>query len=151
MTDTNNQGKACANYECEDFPAPIMSTKLTAGDAHFHHYCYEGLPSRNGRSTSCPSCKVSFEELKPNYIGEKAIARAEDDYRGNKKRKRGRPSRAGASGDDEEEGDGEEEDEEEQELEEEEQPRRRSQGGTQVALAGAGPVGSLLTLKMSKI
>lgn len=105
------------------------------GDAHFHHYCYAGLPRRGGRSITCPSCAVSFDEVKPNYIGEKAVSRAEDDYRGNKKQKRGRPSRA-AEEDEEED----EDDEDELEEEEEEQPRRRSQGGSQVTRAGAGPV-----------
>ena len=105
------------------------------GDAHFHHYCYAGLPRRGGRSITCPSCAVSFDEVKPNYIGEKAVSRAEDDYRGNKKQKRGRPSRA-AEEDEEED----EDDEDELEEGEEEQPRRRSHGGSQVTRAGAGPV-----------
>lgn len=115
---------------------------ISLGSIHFHSYCYEAI--RTAR-LQCPGCSTSFRDTPPQPIGEKAISRNEDEWRGDK-RKRRRVSRRRVGN-----GDGEEEQEEEDvELEvaavdEEEASQEQSQSDSQsqsqtVTQAGAGPV-----------
>ncbi|WVQ93631.1 hypothetical protein IAU59_000707 [Kwoniella sp. CBS 9459] len=72
-------GVVCANHGCS---------------AHFHSYCYAAI-SKLPRP-ACPDCSTRFKDVEPNDIGEKAVSRAEDEFRGGL-RKRKRPSGAAIS------------------------------------------------------
>lgn len=122
------QGKACASRDCE-CTKWRPSLPLTTGDIHFHSYCLSGL-----KRATCPSCSVSYDQVKPVYIGEKAVLRAEDDFTGRNRKRR----RQGANGRNEEE-DGES-DMESEEGQDQADDQTQSQDRTQMTQAGAGPV-----------
>ncbi|WVW82064.1 hypothetical protein I302_104069 [Kwoniella bestiolae CBS 10118] len=105
-------------------------------EAHFHSYCYTSLLKLP--RPACPECKSKFSEYEPTPIGEKAVSRAEDDFRGLRK-KRKRPSAAqkgkgkSRAGED---GDGDGDTDEDDELEDEE-----GEGGESGFIDKAGPSG----------
>ncbi|OCF36316.1 hypothetical protein I316_02191 [Kwoniella heveanensis BCC8398] len=73
-------GVACASRGCT---------------AHFHSYCYASILKLP--RPSCPDCSTRFKDLEPRDIGEKAVSRAEDEFRGGL-RKRKRQNEAAANG-----------------------------------------------------
>lgn len=117
----------------------------SAGAAHFHLYCYDTVVRRSPQSPSCPACRTSFRTQPPTDIGEAAVPRAHDHFRGTT-RKRKRASRNGGHAEDDE-GDEEEDGEDEGERSYEEEESRLLDGGdsqSQVAQSSAGPVCRLL-------
>lgn len=87
------------------------------------------------KRATCPSCSVSYDQVKPVYIGEKAVPRAEDDFTGRNKKRR----RQGANGRNEEEVD-EQSDMESEEGQDQADDQTQRQDRTQMTQAGAGPV-----------
>ncbi|WVF65998.1 hypothetical protein IAT40_000736 [Kwoniella sp. CBS 6097] len=134
-------GVVCANHGCS---------------AHFHSYCYASILKLP--RAACPDCSTRFKDLEPRDIGEKAVSRAEDEFRGGL-RKRKRPSGVTSSGNgqgrgkgrasqanDYDDDDDETEDDEDLELEEgmvenENGSRTGSGGGSGFVERGAGPSG----------
>ncbi|KAK1927853.1 hypothetical protein DB88DRAFT_52336 [Papiliotrema laurentii] len=130
-------------FKCDRCKKLVFVGKACAADgcaAHFHLYCYDTVVRRSPQSPSCPACRTSFRTQPPTDIGEAAVPRAHDHFRGTT-RKRKRASRNGGHAEDDEGDEGEDgEDEGERSYEEEES--RLLDGGdsqSQVAQSSAGP------------
>lgn len=102
-----------------------------SGNAHIHESCMNAF--KRHRGNNCPACKVSFDEVKPSPLGEKAVSRESDHFRTAPGKSRKRPSNA-----DQQEEEDELDDEDLDELEDEEgmvssqnqrQTQTQSQGG----------------------
>lgn len=79
-----------------------MRADKETGEAHLHHYCYDTL--RHSNRNACPVCKESFADRPPKAVGEDAVPRAEDEWRGGGAGKRKRASKgcqSAANGDEE--------------------------------------------------
>jgi hypothetical protein len=111
----------------------VQVCELTPGDIHFHSYCLSGM-----KRATCPSCSVSYDQVKPVYIGEKAVPRAEDDFVGRSKKRRRQTN--GAEDEEEDEDEASDAESEEGQVQEGEQSQSQDQNGTRMTQAGAGPV-----------
>ncbi|WRT63937.1 uncharacterized protein IL334_000864 [Kwoniella shivajii] len=113
-------------------------------EAHFHSYCHSSIMKLP--RPSCPNCKSRFSEFEPTPVGEKAVSRAEDEFKSLKKRKRvngktnGKGQGKGRASQMNEDDEGTEE-EDEDELEEEENAIAEEEQNGSGFIEKAGPSG----------